>query len=545
MNKFKGLESNGNIKTQTVTWKKIDWYSINKKVLQCQYKIYATTKAGDIKKVRQLQHQLLNSFNCKLLAVQRITQDFHTGKATAGFHGYKFLTLSEKIDLATSLKIPMQPSPPKRLRISKSGMKKRLLKIPTLKDQALQVLFKLAMEPEWEARFEPNSYGFRPGRGCHAAIKQIYFNIKSKANYVIDADIAKCFDRINQKVLLDKVGFNGKLRKQLQYWLKSGILDSCFSPKEKSQGAFFETYPGIPKGEGLSPLLTNIALHGLENHLKRFLKDVTLTNVDELKMSKKERIYSISIVRYADDFVIFHPQKETLLLCFKEVEKFLSLLGLDLSLTQMRLTHTFKLNEVDTTDQGFDGKIGFDFLGFTFKQFSSKNFSVKNAAGIPLGFKTLIYPSAQNRNLYQAKLHRLIFKKGKNLSQSALIQLLNPVIRRWATYFGVLNASPMRILTKIDHLLYLKLRRLLKNTKRPTGKGTSLLQLMKVFPLEKRKSRRKGVLTSSEGNVLLPHSEFSKPLTTYRKVLGESSLFSKNETKYCLLNKKLEVIGMI
>ena len=82
---------------------------------------------------------------------------------------------------------------------------KRPLGIPTIHDRALQALVKLTLEPEWEAKFEPNSYGFRPGRSCHDAIEAIFASINQKAKYVLDADIAKCFDRINHEALLKKV----------------------------------------------------------------------------------------------------------------------------------------------------------------------------------------------------------------------------------------------------------------------------------------------------------------------------------------------------
>lgn len=96
--------------------------------------------------------------------------------------------------------------PTRRIWIPKVGTtEKRPLGIPTLTDRALQALVKQVIEPEWEARFEPNSYGFRPGRSTHDAIEAIWVAINKKAKYVLDADIAKCFDRINHDVLLKKL----------------------------------------------------------------------------------------------------------------------------------------------------------------------------------------------------------------------------------------------------------------------------------------------------------------------------------------------------
>ncbi len=121
-------------------------------------------------------------------------------------------------------------------------------------DRALQALVKLALEPEWEARFEPNSFGFRPGRSCHDAIVAIHTAINTKAKYVLDADIAKCFDQINHQALLEKIGTYPELRRLIKAWLKSGVMDG----KE-----LFHTNEGTPQGGVISPLLANIALHGL------------------------------------------------------------------------------------------------------------------------------------------------------------------------------------------------------------------------------------------------------------------------------------------
>jgi RNA-directed DNA polymerase len=123
-------------------------------------------------------------------------------------------------------------------------VEKRPLGIPTLADRALQALVKLTLEPEWEARFEPNSYGFRPGRGCHDAIEAIYNGIFLKAKYVLDADISKCFDQIDQDALLAKINTFATLRRQIKAWLKSGIWD---------QGQWFATTTGTPQGGVLTP----------------------------------------------------------------------------------------------------------------------------------------------------------------------------------------------------------------------------------------------------------------------------------------------------
>jgi RNA-directed DNA polymerase len=124
-----------------------------------------------------------------------------------------------------------------------------------MSDRAGQALAKLALEPEWEAKFEPNSYGFRPGRSCHDAIEAIFASIKQQDKYVLDADIEKCFDRICHQALVAKLHTFPSLSRTIRAWLKAGVMDG---------EELFPTETGAPQGGVLSPLLMNVALHGLE-----------------------------------------------------------------------------------------------------------------------------------------------------------------------------------------------------------------------------------------------------------------------------------------
>ena len=251
---------NSNSEMNIEGWRDINWRKAEIYVFRLQKRIYSASRRGDVKRVRKLQRTRMRSWFNKVLAVRRVTQD-NQGKKTAGVDGIKSLTPVERLKLAGELKLTGKSKPTRRVWIPKPGRdEKRPLGIPVMYDRALQAVVKAALEPEWEARFEPNSYGFRPGRSAHDAIKQIKTCIQGKAKFVLDADIAKCFDRINHTALLQKLNIMGKTRQQIRAWLKSGVID---------QGVFTAVSEGTPQGGVISPLLANVALHGLEERIKQ------------------------------------------------------------------------------------------------------------------------------------------------------------------------------------------------------------------------------------------------------------------------------------
>ena len=191
--------------TTTYEWNQLPWRKLEVAVFKLERRIYKASQAGDIRRGHRLQKPLLKSRAAKLLAVRRVTQD-NQGKNTAGIDGIKSLTPRQRYALADQLgKLPIG-RPPRHLWIPKPGKdERRPLSIPTLHERALQALVKLALEPEWEARFEPNSDGFRPGRSVHDAIGAIFIAIEKQPKYAFDADITKCFGRIDQEGLLRKI----------------------------------------------------------------------------------------------------------------------------------------------------------------------------------------------------------------------------------------------------------------------------------------------------------------------------------------------------
>jgi len=473
----------------TVEWKDLNWRKLEKVTFKLQKRIFRASERGDVKAVRKLQKTLINSWSAKCIAVRRVTQD-NQGKNTAGVDGIKTLNPKQRMNLVGKLKLTNKVKPTRRVNIPKPGTTEtRPLGIPTINDRALQGLVKLALEPEWEARFEPNSYGFRPGRSCHDAIEAIFNSIHQKAKYVLDADISKCFDRIDHKALISKIHTYPTLSRVIKTWLKAGYCDG----KE-----IFPTNEGTPQGGVISPLLANIALHGMEERVMQY--------AETLKGGKRDNRKALSLIRYADDFVIIHEDLNVVKKCQEIITEWLSDMGLELKPSKTKLTHT--LNEIE-------GNVGFEFLGFHIQQHKvGKYRSAINPNGTPLGFKTLITPSKAKIKTHLVKIAEVI-DTHKTTPQAALISKLNPIIRGWSNYYSTVVSK--ETFNKVDHLTYDKLRA----WARTRGKGN--INKDKYW---RTVEDRNWCFSTEDGIELLTHS--STPIVRHTKVKGEASPFDGN-----------------
>ncbi len=428
----------------------IDWKKVEKYVFKLQKLIYKASSRGEVSKMRKYQKLLTKSYYARLIAVRGVTQD-NQGKKTAGLDGIKSRSPMKSLNLVELLREPkLKASPKRRVWIPKPGKEEKPpLSIPTIYDRALQALIKLGMEPEWEARFEPKSYGFRPGRSTHDAIQSIFNGIRYKPKYVLDADISKCFDQINHKALLDKIG-KSPFRQLVKQWLKSGVMDN---------NNYLETVEATPQGGVISPLLANIALHGLENKLLDFIKNTTMYGKKGYDVGTEKKLKSLTVVRYADDFVILHKDLEVILQAKTLIEKWLQGIALEVKPEKIRIAHT--LNEYEGNQPGFD------FLGFNVRQYEVKTDNK--------GYKTLIKPSVKSVQRHYRKLAETC-DQYKAQPIEKLIKALNPIIRGWANYYSSVVST--EIFSKLDHLLWIRLWRW---AKRRHPKKSSLWLKRKYF----------------------------------------------------------------
>jgi len=401
-------------------WNAIDWHHATAHVRRLRQAIFRATKEGNLKKVRGLQRVMLRCWENRVLAVRRVTQT-NRGRNTPGVDKVVIKTPEARGQLVDRLGAfePWKPLPTRRVYINKDNGKQRPLGIPVILDRALQAIVKNALEPFWEAKFEDSSYGFRPGRGCHDAIERTFNLASAKGNrpWVLDADIRGAFDNIDHSKLLEVIG-NFPARELVRQWLKAGYVDG---------GAFHHTDSGTPQGGVISPLLANIALHGMEEALG-------IKYIDRKAKSRKG-LYahelhpaSVGLVRYADDFVVFCRSRE-------EAEQARATLGTWLA--ERGLTFSEEKTRIVNLEEGFD------FLGFNVRRYK-----VKLAR---TGLRLLIRPSKKSLKKHARRLKE-VFQECHGKAGVVLCTRIYPVIQGWANYFRTGVAA--KAFEKMDDYLF-------------------------------------------------------------------------------------------
>lgn len=469
-------------------WRETEWNKVKRYVNKQRHRIFRAESEGNSRKVRDLQRMLVRSPAALKLAIHRVTQT-NKGKRTPGVDGFIALSDAKRGELFVKLKNrnikKHKPKPVKRIYIPKKNGKTRSLGIPTIIDRIYQELLRMALEPQYEFRFEPTSYGFRPARRTHDALERIFFNTKAGIwNQVFEGDFKACFDTLSHDFILDKLeGF--PYVEVVERILKAGYMD---------EENFYPTEQGTPQGGLLSPLLANIALTGLEDYLNITYKNYTRKDGYEVITTHG----NYRSVRYADDFLIFAKSKEEIEEVYSILEPYLEERGLILAEDKTDITTTYE---------------GFNFLGF--------NIKVEN------NNKCIIKPSKDSIKEARTKITE-VFKDMKGHNVGDLILALNPVIDGIADYWKPLCSS--EAFSSLDYHIWTRTKIFLKHLHPNKSKHWIV---SKYFPKPKKNAKHKDrwILTDPKSGIQL-HKMRWVNIERHVMVKGNYSPLDKSKSDY-------------
>jgi RNA-directed DNA polymerase len=380
----------------------------------------------------------------------RAWQDVKANQGAAGVDGEAIAAIEQRgvtgflRELANDLQRgEYRPQAVRRVFLPKADGTPRPLGIPTVRDRVVQAAVKVVLEPIFEADFRESSYGFRPKRSAHQAVERIRQAMNQGYTWIVDGDIQKFFDRIDHRVLMERVGrriSDRRMLKLVQNWLEAGVLEA---------GVRSPTDQGVPQGGVISPVLANVVLHEIDTRWETHYRHLG------------------HLVRYADDFVILCGTEVAAHQALEVVGSLLADLGLTLHPDKTRLVFTG------------DGRAGFDFLGFHFHKVESWRYRGKRY--------TQRWPSRRAMQAIRDRIHAITAPR-HHLPEpiAGIVANVNRVLRGWGAYFRVGNAT--RQFALVD--TYVRERRVLflrKKTHRTWQRHDwALIQRLGVYVLAGR-----------------------------------------------------------
>lgn len=385
---------NENSKAQL--WHKIDWKDVNNTVAKTQEEILNAMEQKDWNKVRKLQRKLIIGFPGRAMAVRKVITN--KGGRTPGSDNITLETPEEYYEAIKELKkivenpMDYKAQPVRRIYIPKPGKKElRPLGIPTIKDRMVQAVYHLSIDPIVEAQSDLNSFGFRKERSTHDAINYFrnYMDKHWSPQWVLEADIEKCFDRIDHEYLIKHTPICDK--HMVEEWLKAGMIEG----RKR-----MTTEEGTPQGGIISPLLCNIALNGLEETIK---KD------EEIKKEKTK----VKVIRYADDIIVTGNTPKILMRCREIITDFMAKRGLKLSENKTRISNI---------------EDGINLLGFNIKRLP---WNFKYNAESKQNKVLIIKPTEKGLKTLKQKIKSII---KSNQKIEMIIREINPILRGWAEH---------------------------------------------------------------------------------------------------------------
>lgn len=439
---------NGNLESPFVVWSSINWTTARSELKRLRREIFGLSKQLDscpvaergpvAKKLRSVQRYALRSEANIAMSIRKVTQ-INSGRGTAGSDLFIATTPTERgVIFMDLLKLNLKdwdPLPTRRVMIPKADGRLRPLGIPSIMDRIIQNMVKEVLEPEWEFQFEASSFGFRPGRSVHDAVRKVFSFLYKQTDrdlFVVEGDIVGCYDNISHDYLLNCLRFF-PARGLIGKWLRTGILFDM---------VYYKAEFGTPQGSLVSPLLCNICLHGLQSELGIVMNKGNRALIDNYRTTNKRRF-----VRYADDFVVFCRSFDDAQLVVRELGPLLAKRGLTLSELKTKISPV---------------SAGFIFLGFNIQVKPPLHLKhrISRVASGPNNLITnlrtvdntvLITPSKKSVISFKSKLKEA-FVRFVGKDNSLLITHINRMLRGYAQSKRVWICS--KVFRDIDSYLF-------------------------------------------------------------------------------------------